>query len=199
MKPIFRNSVYGFRREDVATFISKQSNRYEKKISELEEENLQIKRRYDKMLSDMKSDRRELERLRAVRREQCKLMEAALQDGKAFSARRDSLFVCIDENENSILKLEKQNSQLKAMVESLEQYREKAAKFDRLAEVLSDVVNQKETHSTAELSANEVSPIPPTEEILCNLCAVRNAVNSLLADYEKILGVIEELFCKESQ
>ena len=39
MKPIFRNAVFGFHKEDVAKFIGKQSNLYESKIDELKKQN----------------------------------------------------------------------------------------------------------------------------------------------------------------
>ena len=44
MKPIFRNAMFGFNKEDVFHFITKQSKQYEQKISDISAEKEKIQK-----------------------------------------------------------------------------------------------------------------------------------------------------------
>lgn len=64
MKPIFRNAMFGFHKEDVTKFIASQSKVQEKLILDLKNERDQMLRNYEDQIQKLQLDADELEHLR---------------------------------------------------------------------------------------------------------------------------------------
>ena len=139
MKPIFRNAVFGFHKEDVAKFIGKQSNLYESKIDELKKQN-------ELLLQTMEEEREEhracLDRLNECERS-AKKYESSI---KKLSLLMDDLETelgqlkdGVDRSRISFQKMESNLSMAKDRFQKLVPLCEKAQKFDHLANTLGEI------------------------------------------------------------
>ncbi len=139
MKPIFRNAMFGFHKEDVFNFISKQSKQYEQKISDITSEKEKLEDELDRereateeKLSKMEADRKALSDAKAVLDEIKLVISRALEDGTSFE---NTINAC-GENANN---MRNNIVALKEQVLKSEAFREKALRFDQLSSALSGI------------------------------------------------------------
>ena len=139
MKPIFRNAMFGFHKEDVFNFISKQSKQYEQKISDitsekekLEDELEREREATEEKLSKMEADRKALSDAKAVLDEIKLVISRALEDGTSFENTINACGENASNMRNNIVVLKEQ-------VLKSEAFREKALRFDQLSSALSGI------------------------------------------------------------
>ena len=181
MKPIFRTTMFGFNREDVFNFITKQNKQYDQKLSELNAELDRQKAEFDLEREGFERDSDEIESLKHSLHESNELLKnisvifgEILDDG----SRVRNCAVKVKEEHDIELDRFKE---MKKRVDEAETLREKAEKFDRLSGVLSSIFNQPETASSA--------PGVTGSETLDQLdCVDTNSVCDLL-DYVEVLSV----------
>ena len=145
MKPIFRNSMFGFQKSDVVRFIAKQSSMHETKVAELNEEIERIKKEHEAELEDLLQDRIALNKLQE---DNLKKLDALLQLRRLtddLKSDRDDLFSSLKEGKENVSKMSEEIRSLQSALETAQGYREKALKFDQLANVLNGIVNGGET------------------------------------------------------
>ncbi len=153
MKPIFRNSMFGFHKEDVCNFISRQSRNYEERIKELTEENNRITCELENEKNNSLSYEKKAKILSDVESEVFSLassIEEVLHCGELCDMQNKEI-------KTAFMNMEEE-------LEKAEAFREKAKKFDRLSGVLSSIFANKE-------DAEE--NLSPDSEIVCT--AVKNS------------------------
>ena len=193
MKPIFRNSMLGFHKEDVFNFISKQGRQYESKINDLTEENSRVEALYEKekeqarLYSDkLQSFRLEYERFQDVI---LKIRSELDQVRKA----KDEVVRCADlcEEQNSGAK--SAFDDMGARLEKAQFYREKAMKFDQLSNVLSSFIvgngsSDNDSASEANLDGYEKIPAFPENNEIENLRKAVEALSACCDALDEIVG-----------
>ena len=178
MKPIFRNSMFGFHKEDVYNFISKQSRVYEEKIKELTEENRRV------------TEELENEKNRTLSYDEAVTVFFDVKNScEALSDSVKEVLRCSDQ-------CDLQNKEIRSVFNSLEErltkaeaFREKAQKFDRLSGVLSSIFYDKKDAADSD----DISPSEQDfshEKILFpendGIEHLREAIRSLETECEKI-------------
>lgn len=181
MKPIFRTTMFGFNKEDVFNFITKQNKQYDQKLSELNAELDRQKAEFDLEREGFERDSDEIESLKHSLHESNELLKnisvifgEILDDGSRV---RNCAAKVKEEHDIELDRFK----EMKKRVDEAETLREKAEKFDRLSGVLSSIFNQQETASSA--------PGVTVGETLDQLdCVDTNSVCDLL-DYVEVLSV----------
>lgn len=141
MKPMFRNSMFGFNKSDVVRFISKQSEMHDAKITELNGQIESLKRDYEKEIEELSCDRAALE---ALQEDHLKKLDAVLQIKRLAEELRSAKEAALQNAEKSKNYTElvcDDVENLKSALSEADRYREKADRFDQLAGVLSGIVN----------------------------------------------------------
>ncbi len=182
MKPIFRNSMFGFHKEDVYNFISKQSRLYEEKIKDLNEENARIE-------SDLEN-----ERMNAFSfEEKMKMLSAIEEEVAALSLVVDEVIRCADFCDSQSNEMRTAFASIKERLKKAEAFREKAQKFDRLSGVLSSIFSGKEDPEESvstdfeSFGAENVS-LPESD----GMDRLREAIASLNEHYQKLNQLVTE-------
>lgn len=181
MKPIFRTTMFGFNKEDVFNFMTKQNKQYDQKLSELNAEIDRQKAEFDLEREAFERDSGEIERLNLSLQESNELLKniavifcEILDDG----SRVRNCAVKVKEEHD--IELDRFNEMKKRVVEA-EALREKAEKFDRLSGVLSSIFNQPEMASSAPKA--EIN-----ESLEQDVSSDTNSVSDLL-NYVEVLSV----------
>ena len=181
MKPIFRTTMFGFNKEDVFNFITKQNKQYDQKLSELNAELDRQKAEFDLEREGFERDSDEIESLKHSLHESKELLKnISVIFGEILddSSRVRNCAAKVKEEHDIELDRFKE---MKKRVDEAETLREKAEKFDRLSGVLSSIFNQPETAS----SAPGVTAIETLDQLDC---VDTNSVCDLL-DYVEVLSV----------
>lgn len=159
MDLLFRNSMFGFNKIDVANFITKLSRENEKALQQKEKE-----------IEELKRGLQELEQKTADREESLEKEKALFQTKKDDLEKIRTLAGRAKDTSNRVEALaaenfahaEKMNADIQTLTkkaEKAEEYREKALKFDRLASVLSDIVSGQEEKSVV-CEEEEIDELP---------------------------------------
>ncbi len=155
MKPIFRNSMFGFHKEDVSSFIAKQSKQYEKRIAEL----VESEQKLEAQLSEERALRESnLDELQALREEsdRRKLDSAQVREILAkLDSQKDALLSGVDSCSDHFDQMKEGIGELNRELTTALSFRDKAKKFDQLANVLSGILSgevrtSEEDHTTEE-------------------------------------------------
>lgn len=154
MKPIFRNSVLGFNKEDVAGFIAKQNRQFEARMAEVCREKDDAARAFEAEKASLISDREELEALRRAAQDRKEALQKISALADRLTQQKDALFSCCAEGEALAESFEKEKEDLQKRVAQADGFREKAQRFDRLAAVLGEIVSG---------SAQQADPAPVPE------------------------------------
>ena len=144
MKPIFRNSMFGFQKSDVVRFIAKQSSMHEAKVAELNEEIERIKNEHITELEELMQDRIALT---ALQEDNLKKLDALLQVRRLtddLKTDRELLLKIFKDGSENVSQMCAEIRSLQSALEVAQSYREKAMKFDQLANVLNGIVNGAE-------------------------------------------------------
>lgn len=189
MKPIFRNAMFGFHKEDVFHFISKQSKQYEQKISEISAEKDKIQKELDEerelneaKLSEMESDLKKVEESKEVLNRFKDLISHILE-------KKDSVQNCIYSCNENASNMRNNILILKDQLAQSEVFREKATRFDQLSSALSGIFGKgEEIEMTADCSSNQP---------LAEFCM--DSFSELLSNFEtmsQLLGELSQLSAK---
>lgn len=155
MKPIFRNSMFGFQKSDVVRFIAKQSSMHEARVTELHEEMEKLRKEHDAEIEELQQDR---VALNALQEDNLKKLDAILQIRRLFEelrSEREKLLDASGSCKQSVIEMSDDILSLKAALESAEGYREKAQKFDQLACVLNGIVSGAEAAAPTVITVVE--------------------------------------------
>jgi len=195
MKAVFRTSMFGFNKEDVAKFIAKQSKQFESKIADMEEEQKAAQRQFEADKENLSKDRVALEDLRERLSTNEETVERILQLRDTITAEKVSF---LESFETGIEALQKQEAEIMSLRRKLtvaEAYREKAEKFDQLSSVLSTILMGKETE--------QISSVPNPEEVggetgaFAEMNTQKEAALRLSAHVEELLSLLEQLDFKK--
>ena len=156
MRPIFRNAMFGFHKEDVAKFIASQSKQQEKAIADLNREREELVREYEERILGLQTEAEELERLRAQEDKFLALCAEISQKTVKSGDLTEQVKSSLDANDAAICELEKANGELVERIKRDGVFREKAKKFDQLSCVLSGIVNGKPLEAS-DLNVCDVS------------------------------------------
>jgi len=182
MKPVFRNAMFGFHKEDVASFIGKQSKQYEKRIQEMEKEKQELVRENETLLQ-YRTDLAERENAEKILSE--KLRVLAEKSTEIRNATDDvvqmSINLCAD------------CKSLQTDLDEAQTFRVKAEKFDQLTSVLGGIVNGDVVLPQKENVEIKVSAPPLTDhenylalirtqrQAICELSDLCSELHSLFA------------------
>ncbi len=181
MKPIFRSAMFGFSKEDVFNFITKQNKQYETKVAELNEI-------IEKQATEFERDSAELVTLRNAANESQELLKSISAFVSEILDDKMKILNCaniiLDEEKETSLKF----AEMKIRVENAEKLREKAEKFDQLSGVLSSIFNQPENVVASEVPekvaiSNELNSSQSVAELL-------ELLESLSSHCEKLKNVL---------
>lgn len=155
MKPIFRSSMFGFHREDVSSFIAKQSKQYEKRINELLEEEKRLESELCAEKSAREAEEALLKSLRSEKEEKDSKTKAVLEILEKLNAEKAALLSgaerCVDQFDQMKQGMEVLNQKLSEALS----FRDKAKKFDQLANVLSGILSGEVREAQEDHSAEE--------------------------------------------
>lgn len=165
MKPIFRTSMFGFSREDVFNFITKQNKQIDSKMFELNSELDRQKAELEREKANFVRDVTEVERLKQALNESKELLKSISELANEISADKQRIFDCAvairEERETEREKFQ----DMKKRAGEAEILREKAEKFDRLSGVLSSIFKQEEA---SVLTTDTSVPEQVCSETLCD-------------------------------
>ncbi len=216
MKPIFRNSMFGFDKGDVASFISKQSKIWEKKVLEAEEKVRQIEQDLQKENNAIREEalrreeelRREMEILEEKNRsfqDMEKKKQALLSASVDAAKLREEIFsdykeliASVDQTGERLEEMKQEHKLLQARVAKGEIYREKAEKFDQLASALSGMVGGRATEDSAEtfqIEADDENVSKPLSfsHVFENLNAQKQVAHRFLQHCEELQKLLAQL------
>jgi hypothetical protein len=191
MKPIFRNSMFGFHKEDVASFIAMQNQQFDSKLSEMQAKMDAQAKEFAKREQDLVCDQEELENLRseknAHRADVSKIMELA----DRFASESDELAQAFEDSSLSVESLDGELDAVSERVKKSDAYREKAEKFDRLASVLSEIVSGKTSEEAAEIPVEEPIAFPSSDKATACIVREREVLQKLQATCEELLALVK--------
>lgn len=193
MEPMFRSAMFGFHKQDVNDFILKISKKHETEIAEK-----------DAQISSLQTEYARSEELALQRERACGTVleqnKKNLAVSRELSASLEKFltakaaFVAAGEDHVRLLKsLQKSVQTLSASNESMKSYQKKAEKFDKLASVLSSVVNGEEIKVEAE-DPEEPAPVCVLSEEEANaVIETQNAaLQNLLTSLDELLAQVEK-------
>ncbi len=193
MKPIFRNSMFGFHKEDVYNFITKQSRQYESKINELTEEKTKIENELSKeqerslLLSD------EVESLRDGSDKSLEILNQIRALSLSVSEAMNEVLVCADLCDTQNNKIKETFTTMEGRLEKAELFREKAEKFDQLSNVLSSIiVGNKNGEDTLAQMGSQVTANPIAFPENDGLVHLREALSTLSNHCDALNKIISE-------
>ncbi len=190
MKPIFRNSMFGFHKEDVARFIASQSKSHEKELLDLRKEQETIVSDYEKRIQVISDDLDKMEAFR-VQSEKQQIAFSRLSEGSdRIKESLDKIFGELSEKEKQARVVNETQSELENRLEKAMTLCDKANRFDQLASVLSGIVAGKDPVS-AQPEAFSLEPVNSVEPL--DLTSLRAAIEELAALCREALSSVEEL------
>ncbi len=184
MKPIFRNSMFGFQKSDVVRFIAKQSSMHEAKVAELNEQIENLRKEHEAEIEELQQDRIALN---ALQEDNLKKIDAILQIrrlSEELRSEREMLLEVVGIGKQSVSRMIDEILSLKCALDVADGYREKAQKFDQLSIVLNGIVNGGNVAISSEPTLSEgVSLQVDLDEAKATM---ENQEKAVLAVYEKI-------------
>lgn len=200
MKPIFRNSMFGFNKEDVAAFIAKQNQQFDAKMAELQSKLDSQARDFSRRERELVCDQEELETLRSERKDFDKEKEARREDlaeiamlAELFATERDALDVAFDESCETVESLGDELDLARERLKKSDSYREKAEKFDRLASVLGEIVSGKNCELEEGAEQEEPVTLPSAEKAVACIAREREALKALQSTCEELIARVKKL------
>lgn len=192
MKPIFRGAMFGFNKEDVFHFVSKQSKQYEQKINDITAEKDRMEKDFDKEREEFSQKLAKLENDLALAGKSKDLMDEAksllslvLEDAGQIQNASTS---CGD----NVEKMQQNISALKEQVEKSEALREKASRFDQLSSALSGIFGAEKKSSEESASLGDFSL---SEYSVEGFSTLKNSVENLMNH----LNQLSELYQNENE
>lgn len=191
MRPIFRNAMFGFHKEDVAKFIASQSKQQERVVADLNREREEMAREFEERIEILQHDADELERLRSLEEKFLSVSGEISQMNENFSKLVEQVKLGLDENDSAISLLEKTNGELVERIKSDSVFREKAKRFDQLSNVLSGIVSGKPLDSSdlvcEEIAEETVEEVPEFDNR-----KLRADFDELIAFYQKVVKLLSD-------
>ncbi len=194
MKPIFRNSMFGFHKEDVASFIAKQSSHYEKKISDLETKLENTERAFELEKQGLISDREELESLRSQKKKFYSDLDSILALSDEIDLKNEKILTSCENNKIIAGELENSINLLNHQVAKAEEFREKAGRFDQLATVLGEIFSGKKNDASINKDVEECAhQCVNTEELHKALVEQKELIDDLMTSYADLVNMLRSL------
>lgn len=192
MKPIFRSAMFGFHKDDVFNFITKQNKQYDTKISELNAEIARQSSDFQREREQLEEELSQLESLRSEAEQSRELILLVSDIISKISLEKTSISACADALRAEQFSLNSKVAEMQAQVREAEKLRFKAEKFDQLSGVLSSIFNQPEfaPESADSVCSDVVSDadyenktLDELSVLLDNLSEYCSKLQSLLADH----------------
>lgn len=142
MKPIFRTAMFGFMKEDVAQFISRQNQEYEKKLKEKDAEIDNIKKSFENEKTTLAADSVALAALRQKLTSWQEKKEELFAVKTEFCGAREEFGASLKQGEDALDEIKKELSLLREQSVKMVALRAKADKFDALAGALSGILGK---------------------------------------------------------
>lgn len=194
MKPIFRNSMFGFQKSDVVRFIAKQSSMHEAKVAELNDEIDKMRKEHELEIEELMKDR---VALTALQEDNLKKLNSVLQLRRIVDELKlgqENFVEVFGENKGNIEAMSGEIVSLRSALEESEKFREKAVKFDQLANVLNGIVNGVESNlCQLDTEEKKVSFTVDLDMVKAFSAEQEIAVASLIEKVDEILRVLESL------
>ena len=185
MKSGFKTSMFGFNKEDVVNFIDKQNREYEKKLQELQAENTRLQGLLETQKEEFSQDQVAY-----------KVLKESLSSDRERAQKIKDLAILLQDDFESVLASAKnfesdmecirlEATELSKKLKVAESYREKAEKFDRLAEVLSSMMmgEREDVVSDSidlEVELSEVFQSNAPEKQIENVNALKERLQAVL-------------------
>lgn len=157
MKPIFRNAMFGFHKEDVFNFVAKQNKQFEQKIIEINAEKDRMEKDFDiereelaQKIDQLENDLLSASKSKELIDEAKRLIDLVLEDAAKIQEASTSCGDNVEKMQNNI-------SSLKLQVEKTEALREKANRFEQLSSALSGIFGAEKNSLETDASTFEVS------------------------------------------
>lgn len=190
MKPIFRNAMFGFNKEDVINFVAKQNNQFEDKVKELREQLEKEAVLFQEEKEALMFDRDELESLRKKQVAQKDMIENIKKLADQIGEQKEELLAEFSCGELAFDRMNDEMKDIKSRLTEAMQYREKAGRFDKLANVLGEIFAGKS-------QTTEIASEPECEETIdAESSSGIDVTQSIARQRETILklqGVCDEL------
>lgn len=193
MKPIFRNSMFGFHKEDVASFIAKQNQQFDSKLAELQSKLDAQAKDFARREQELICDQEDLENLRSEKNAYKTDVSKIIALAERFSSESEVLNKALDECRSSVEDLDKELDSARERLEQSDAFREKAEKFDRLASVLGEIVSGKAPEEAGESVAAEPVLLPSSDKAFLSIEKEREAAKKLQATCEELLLIVKRL------
>lgn len=148
MEPVFRNSVFGFNKQDVSDFILKQNKRAQLDLKEKDE----IIADLENQVAELKKELHEYSDFENTKKENHAALESIFQLNMEL---KEFLSQCVAEAENEKENARKNDEAIAEINKNLERTSEmikKAEKFDALSNLLSGMVNNSENNTIDDYS-----------------------------------------------
>lgn len=187
MKPIFRNSMLGFHKDDVASFIAKQSKQYEKRIQELLEEEKRLESELNAEKSAREAETALLQSFRSEMEKKEKASKAVSEILSKLESEKQQLLSGAELCENQFDQMKEGIGVLNQKLAEAISFRDKAKKFDQLANVLSGILSGEVRQAEEEHSAEE--QMAKMEELALSADSVKNQKETVL----RIAQLLDEL------
>ncbi len=191
MSRVFRNAMFGFHKNDVAAFISKQNRQFEKRISDLEKEKAVLIQDYENQIGHLSFEREELEQFRQKKEDDLATLSAIRVLCNKIQSGNQQVVDSFRTTKEDIARLEQFALRLNEKLVESQVLREKANRFDQLASVLSGIVAGKESTIVAAKNANDEefsSNVEAVEKI--ELDRLQNAFNELAENCNELVRVL---------
>jgi len=158
MKPIFRNAMFGFNKEDVFNFMTKQNKQYDSKVAELTAQLDKQSAEFERERESFDRDKSEMEALQNAVSASRELLSRISEIAFQISNDKSRITACAETISQEKANDEKRLCEMQARVNEAEKLREKAEKFDQLSGVLSSIFNQPEmVSSSPDLISDPIS------------------------------------------
>ena len=198
MRPIFRNSMFGFHKEDVADFVAKQSHQHEMRTSELNSKIEELNRTIDNEREEVAAQLAELENLRSFRDHESEIFSELLESAHSLKENTGRISSLLDEESAFVTALDQNVQKLQRRVAEAENFRKKASRFDQLASVLGEIVSGKAPEKKAEIEiATETVSQIDIRALSQSIASQNEAVVALQGNVDRIIKRLSELSEKE--
>jgi chromosome segregation ATPase len=176
--------MFGFHREDVSSFIAKQSKQYEKRINELIEEQKGLEAELNAEKSAREAETALLQSFRAEQDKNEKSRKMVAEIIAKIQAEKSTLLSGAELCSNQFDEMKEGIGLLNQKLSDALSFRDKAKKFDQLANVLSGILSGEVRDAESDFSA---------EEQMEKMKELSLSPDPVLAQKESILRVAELL------
>ncbi len=152
MKPIFRNSMFGFHKEDVFQFITKQNKQFESRVREMNEEKDRIEKVSSEELASLQRQLDEANEINARWSRQSENMDEVKEGIFSLFSEFENVLSCAESCRVFLNNMKSSYASMQSEVSRAQALREKAEKFDRLSGVLTSIlVGTKSSDATDDV------------------------------------------------